>query len=115
VGDTCSLREIREEEEDCMEPTEDFIGRRSVGDGPAMRRMVGGESSSSRQPYECGEKVLRTGLDVVEGGCSPGRLLYVFDGEVRRQRRWLTGGECGFKYFCFRVEKEREGRRSGAT
>jgi hypothetical protein len=111
----CSPREVREEEEDCMELTEDFIGRRSVGDGLAMRRTAGGELSSSGQPYECGEKVLRVGLDAVEGGHGPGRLLYVLDGEVRHRRRRPAGGECGFKSFRFEVEKEREGSRLGAT
>jgi hypothetical protein len=111
----CSSREVREEEDDCTELTEDFIGRRSVRDGLAMRRTAGGESSSSGQPYECGEKVLRAGLDGVEGGRGPGRLLYVLDGEARRRRRRPTGGECGFKRFCFKVEKEREGSWSGAT
>jgi hypothetical protein len=59
--------------------------------------------------------VLRVGLDVVEGDCGPGRLLYVLDGEVRRRRRQPTGGECSFKSLCFKVEKEREGSGSGAT
>jgi hypothetical protein len=59
--------------------------------------------------------VLRAGLDAVEGGRGPGRLLYVLDGEARRRRRRPAGGECGFKSFRFKVEKERVGRRSGAT
>jgi hypothetical protein len=105
----CSPREVREEEEDCTELTEDFIGRRSVGDGLAMRRTAGGELSSSGQPYECGEKVLRVGLDAVEGGRGPGRLLYVLDGEVRHRRRRPAGGECGFKSF----KSKRRGRGVG--
>jgi hypothetical protein len=31
------------------------------------------------------------------------------DGEPRHQRRRLAGGECGFKSFYFKIEKEREG------
>jgi hypothetical protein len=104
----CSPREVREEEDDCTELTEDFIGRRSVRDRLATRRMAGGESSSSGQPYECKEKVLRAGMDAVEGGHGPGRLLYVLDGEARRRWRRLVGGECGFKSFPFEVKKERE-------
>jgi hypothetical protein len=78
-------------------------------------RMAGGESISSGKPYECGEKVLRVGLDAVEGGCGLGHLLYVLDGEARRRRRRPAGGECGFKSFRFDVKMEREGSRSGAT
>jgi hypothetical protein len=39
--------------------------------------------------------VLRAGLDALEGGHGPGRLLYVLDGEARHRRRWPAGGECG--------------------
>jgi hypothetical protein len=73
------------------------------------RRMARGETSSSGQPYECGEKVLRAGLDAVEGGRGPRRLLYVLDGEARCRRRRPTGGECGFKSLCFEVEKRGRG------
>jgi hypothetical protein len=71
----CSPREVREEEDDYTELTEDFTGQRGDGDRLAMRRVTGGESSSSGQPYECREKVLRAALDAVERGRSLGRLL----------------------------------------
>jgi hypothetical protein len=74
VGRTCSPREVREED-DYTGLTEDFTGWRTNGEWLATRRMAGGESSSLGQPDECGEKVLRVGLDAVEGGHGPGRLL----------------------------------------
>jgi hypothetical protein len=49
--------------------------QRSSEERLAMRRTAGGESSSSGQPYECGEKVLRAGLDAVERGHGLGHLL----------------------------------------
>jgi hypothetical protein len=75
VGRTCSPRDVQEEDDDCIGLTEDFIGRWSDIERLALRRTAGGESSSLGQPYECGEKVLRVGLDAVEGGCGPGCLL----------------------------------------
>jgi hypothetical protein len=49
--------------------------QRSSRERLLTRKIAGGESSSTGQPYERGEKVLRVGLDAVEGGRGPGRLL----------------------------------------
>jgi hypothetical protein len=78
--------------------------RRRAGD----EEDAGGESSSSGQPYECGEKVFRAGLDAVEGRRSCGSVLYVLDGEARR--RWRRRPEVSAVSKASVSESKRRGR-----
>jgi hypothetical protein len=54
-------------------------------------------------------------MSAVGSGGARGAFYRVTDGEVRRQRRQPTSGECGLKDFHFKVENEREGSRLGAV